>query len=234
VDLCVGSSGFSYDFWKGPFYPSDIDADEMLSYYAMRFRTVEINNTFYRMPKAAVLSRWAVSVPDDFRFAIKASRRITHDSRLEGTADNVAYLYRQLEALGDTLGCVLFQCPPQLRKNVDTLRGFFATLPEQSRAVMEFRHPSWLCDEVYEVLAAHRVVLCASDEDGAEPPLRPTADFGYLRLRDEVYDDATLLSWRDRLASVWPRAYVFFKHEEGAPAAIARMVSLAPSPSPTT
>ena len=117
MELRVGSSGFSYDFWKGSFYPADIHSDAMLAFYAERFDTVEINNTFYRMPKAEVLRRWADAVPASFRFSIKASRRITHESRLEGTADNVAYLFRQLEALGDKLGCVLFQCPGNLRKH---------------------------------------------------------------------------------------------------------------------
>lgn len=226
VDLRVGSSGFSYDFWKGSFYPADIDGDAMLAYYAERFTTVEINNTFYRMPKTEVLRRWADAVPAGFRFSIKASRRITHESRLEGTSDNVNYLFRQLEALGDKLGCVLFQCPGNLRKNLDRLEGFLATLPAGSPSVMEFRHASWFVDEVYERLAARFIGLCASDEDGNDPALRATGGFGYLRLREAEYDEAALLGWRDRLAAVWPSAYVFFKHEETAPAAIARMMAL--------
>lgn len=226
MELRVGSSGFSYDFWKGSFYPADIDADEMLGFYAERFDTVEINNTFYRMPKTDVLRRWAEATPPGFRFSIKASRRITHESRLEGTADNVGYLFRQLDALGDKLGCVLFQCPGNLRKNLDRLGGFLATLPAGSPSVMEFRHASWFSDDVYERLAAARVGLVASDEDGNEPPLRATADFGYLRLREPEYETPTLVQWRDRLAAHWPTAYVFFKHEETAPAAIARMQAL--------
>lgn len=226
MDLRVGSSGFSYDFWKGTFYPPEIEDEAMLAYYSRCFGAVEINNTFYRMPKAAVLQRWAAATPPTFRFAIKASRRITHESRLKDTADNVAYLFRQLETLGDKLGCVLFQCPANLRKNLDRLRAFFDTLPAGCPAVMEFRDPSWFDDEVYELLAARGVALCASDEDGPEPPLRPTAGFGYLRLREPSYDDATLLAWRGRLAAVWPAAYVFFKHEETAPDAISRMVEL--------
>jgi uncharacterized protein YecE (DUF72 family) len=226
VELWVGSSGFSYDFWKGSFYPADIDSDGMLGFYAEHFDTVEINNTFYRMPKAEVLRRWADAVPANFRFSIKASRRITHESRLEGTADNIAYLFRQLEALGDKLGCVLFQCPGNLRKNLDRLAGFLATLPAGCPAVMEFRHASWFAEDVYERLAAAGIVLCATDEDGAEPPLRATAGFGYLRLREAAYDTTALAGWRDRLAAHWPTAYVFFKHEETAPAAIAQMRAL--------
>ena len=231
MDLRIGSSGFSYDFWKGGFYPADLDSEDMLAFYATRFSTVEINNTFYRMPKTEVLQRWADAVPETFRFAIKASRRITHESRLKDTADNVGYLYRQLEALGDKLGCVLFQCPPHLRKNLERLRAFLETLPAQGRAVMEFRHASWFDDEIFEVLASHRVALCASDEDRPDPPLQATADHGYLRLREPEYQEEALSEWRDRLAAVWPAAYVFFKHEETAPAAIARMMALAASDS---
>jgi uncharacterized protein YecE (DUF72 family) len=227
MDLRVGSSGFSYDFWKGPFYPEDIGGDEMLAYYAARFSTVEINNTFYRMPKSEVLRKWFDAVPDSFRFAIKASRRITHESRLKETGDNVAYLFRQLETLGDKLGCVLFQLPGNLRKDIPRLQAFFATLPGGSRIVMELRHASWFDDEVYDVLAAHGVVLGASDEDRPDPPLSRTGPFGYLRLREERYDEAALQAWLDRLAPVWPAAYVFFKHEETAPASIAQMNALA-------
>jgi uncharacterized protein YecE (DUF72 family) len=230
MDLRVGSSGFSYDFWKGSFYPEDIGGDEMLAYYGARFRTVEINNTFYRMPKAEVLRKWVAAVPDDFRFAIKASRRITHESRLKETGDNVAYLFRQLEALGDKLGCVLFQLPGNLRKDLPRLQAFFATLPESALAgakiVMELRHASWFDDEVYDMLASRGVILGANDEDRPDPPLRPTGPFGYLRLRDERYDEAALRAWLDRLAAVWPAAYVFFKHEETAPASIAQLNQL--------
>lgn len=233
VDLRVGSSGFSYDFWKGSFYPGDIDGDAMLEFYGTRFRTVEINNTFYRMPKAEVLQRWAAAVPDDFRFAIKASRRITHDNKLVGTADNVSYLYRQLEHLGDKLGCVLFQCPPYLRKNVELLRGFFDTLPADHRAVIELRHRGWFDDEVYALLSERGVGLCISDEDNPEPVMRATAPFGYLRLREADYEEAALRGWIDRLAAQWPTAYMFFKHEETAPVTMAKTVAIANGPAPT-
>jgi uncharacterized protein YecE (DUF72 family) len=239
VDLRVGSSGFSYDFWKGTFYPDEIDGDQMLAFYAAHFRTVEINNTFYRMPKADVLRRWHDAVPSDFRFAIKASRRITHESRLKETNDNVAYLFRQLEALGDKLGCVLFQLPGNLRKDIGRLTAFFATLPTGSSVVMELRHASWFDDETYDVLATHGIALGANDEDRPDPPLQATAPFGYLRLRDERYEESVLVAWLERLEAVWPAAYVFFKHEETAPFAIEQLDALiaarraAPAPSPT-
>lgn len=226
MDARIGSSGFSYDFWKGSFYPDEIDGEAMLGFYAASFSTVEINNTFYRMPKREVLERWAASVPARFRFVIKASRRITHDSKLADTAENVGYLYRQLEALGDKLGCVLFQCPPFLRKDLGLLRGFFATLPADAQVVLELRHRSWFDDEVYDVLRERGVCLCASDEERPDPPLVASAPFGYLRLRGDDYADDALRGWIDRLAAVWPTAYVFFKHEETAPASIERMMAL--------
>jgi len=194
---------------------------------AERFSTVEINNTFCRMPKTEVLRKWFDAVPDTLRFATKASRRITHESRLEDTRDNVAYLFSQLEALGDKLGCVLFQLPGNLRKDIPRLQAFFATLPAQRSVVMELRHASWFDDEVYDVLATHGIVLGASDEERPDPPLLPTGRFGYLRLRDEQYDEATQTAWLERLEAVWPATYVFFKHEESAPASVARLDALA-------
>lgn len=226
MELRAGSSGFSYDFWKGNFYPAEIKSEDMLAFYAASFPTVEINNTFYRMPNADVLRRWSEVVPESFRFVIKASRRITHVARLGDIGDNVAYLYRQLEALGDKRGAVLYQCPPNLRMDLARLQGFLAALPGDAGAVLEFRHATWFCPEVYELLAARGVCLCASDEDQPDPPLVPCTDFGYLRLRAEAYDDATLLAWRARLAAHWSRAYVFFKHEETAPASIRHMLAL--------
>ncbi len=218
----IGSSGFSYDFWRGDFYPADLASDDMLAFYAARFDTVEINNTFYRMPKAEVLRRWADVVPANFRFVIKASRRITHMSRLRDTADNVQYLYRQLESLGDKLGAVLYQCPPFLRRDDAVLQAFVAGLPTWHRAAIEFRHRSWFCDEVYAVLRGAAVCLCASDEDQPDPPLVATAPIGYLRLRADDYDDGALGDWLARVGAAWPESYVFFKHEQSAPGLITR------------
>jgi uncharacterized protein YecE (DUF72 family) len=227
MDARIGSSGFSYEFWKGSFYPDDIDAEAMLAYYAASFSTVEINNTFYRMPKREVLARWASTVPAHFRFVIKASKRITHDAKLRDEGGSIAYLYRQLDALGDKLGCVLFQCPKSLCKDPELLRSFLAALPADANVVLELRHRSWFDDETYDLLRARGACLCASDEDHPEPPLPSTGAFGYLRLRGDDYDDAALRGWHDRLAAVWPSAYVFFKHEETAPASIERLMALA-------
>jgi uncharacterized protein YecE (DUF72 family) len=152
--LFAGASGYSFKEWKGNFYPDKIKPDAMLAWYAERLPTVEINNTFYQMPKVAVLENWVASTPPGFRFAIKASRRITHDGRLkaDATAESVEFLYRNLAALGDKRGPVLFQLPPFLEKDLPRLQDFLHLLPEDHRAAFEFRNDSWFGDDVYIAL----------------------------------------------------------------------------------
>lgn len=225
----VGTSGFAYDFWKGDVYPDDVKAPDMLEHYARMANTVEINNTFYRMPKPEVVARWAASVPDDFRFVIKASRRITHSSKLED-AGSVEYLFKVLEPLGDKLGAVLFQCPPFLRKSIERLTRFLAMLPPQARCAIEFRNVSWFDEEVYACLREHGASMCIGDYEGklskvivdGQTPLVATAPWGYLRLREEAYDDAALQHWLDEIRARWSDCYVFFKHEETAPTSVRR------------
>ncbi|MBL8288367.1 MAG: DUF72 domain-containing protein [Rubrivivax sp.] len=219
--LWAGASGYAYDLWKGSFYPEKIAADAMLAWYAERLPTVEINNTFYRMPKAAVLGQWAAATPARFRFAIKASRRITHDARLKAddAADSVAFLYRNLAALGDKRGPVLFQLPPFLKKDAPRLGDFLALLPEGHRAAFEFRHESWLDDEVFALLRQAGAALCLSErQDHSPPPRVETAAWGYLRLRLESYSEGELGGWAERIAaSGWHEAHVYFMHEPTAP-----------------
>ena len=229
----VGTSGFAYDFWKGDFYPEKISSAQMLEFYGGQFNTVELNNTFYRMPKTEVVQRWADAVPADFRFVIKASRRITHVARLGDTDDSVEYLFSKLEPLGDRLGAVLFQCPPNLRKDLPRLEGFLARLPQGARCVLEFRHDSWFSDDVYAALRKSEVALCIGDYEGAksnvikggQTPIVATASYGYLRLREEDYDEPGLRKWVDTIQGKWDEAYVFFKHEETAPTNVRRMHS---------
>ena len=220
--LMAGASGYSFKEWKGSFYPQSIRPDAMLAWYAQRLPTVEINNTFYRMPRVEVLESWARSTPEGFRFAIKASRRITHLARLkpESAADSLAFLYRNLAALGDKRGPVLFQLPPFLKKDLPRLSGFLRLLPEGHRAAFEFRNESWFCDDVYDALKGAGASLCLSErEDNAPPPLVETAPWGYVRLRLESYSDGELRQWADRLAQTgWREAYVYFMHEPTAPA----------------
>ena len=219
--LFAGASGYSYKEWQGSFYPNDIKPDGMLAYYSTRLPTVEINNTFYRMPQTAVLENWARATPQEFRFAIKAPRRITHVARLKaGTAaESVGYLYKALVSLGAKLGAVLFQLPPFLKKDLPRLRGFLDLLPEGHRAAFEFRNDTWFSDDVYKVLTQAGAALCLSErEDSAPPPLVETASWGYVRLRLETYSDADLRRWADRLATTkWRETYAYFMHETTAP-----------------
>ena len=191
----------------------------MLAFYASRLGAVEINNTFYRMPKTDLLERWRGVVPDGFRFALKASRRITHQQRLRDAGDSVHYLFRTAGVLGERLGPFLFQLPPYLRRDVDRLSSFLEVLPDGMRAAFEFRHASWFEDDVFALLEGAGAALCIADAGGDhDAPVVSTADFGYLRLRREDYDEAALHSWADRIRlQPWRQAYVFFKHEdEGA------------------
>ena len=228
--LLVGASGYSYKEWKGSFYPETIKPDAMLAWYAERLPTVEINNTFYQMPKVSVLEHWAAATPEHFRFAIKASRRITHDARLkaDAAADSVAYLYRTLETLGAKRGPVLFQLPPFLKKDLPRLTDFLHVLPDDHRAAFEFRHDSWFDDDVYAALKAADAALCLSErEDDAPPPLVETAPWGYVRLRLEDYSDEALAQWVQRLlATSWQDIHVYFMHEPTAPGYAAALLRL--------
>jgi uncharacterized protein YecE (DUF72 family) len=216
MNLYVGTSGYSYKEWKGSFYPEDLPAKAMLKYYAERFRTVEINNTFYRMPSASVLEGWAAEVPGDFRFVLKASQKITHIQRLKATDDSVAYLLNVAATLGERLGPFLFQLPPNMKKDAARLRDFLVQLPEGTRAAFEFRHQSWFDDEVFDLLRGRKLVLCIAEaEEGVDVPFLSTADWGYMRLRRPDYGDAELKTWVERVRSQdWKDAFVFFKHED--------------------
>jgi uncharacterized protein YecE (DUF72 family) len=221
VRLLAGTSGYAFKEWKGTFYPADLKDDGWLAFYAGKFPTVEINNTFYRLPKEAVLREWASRVPEQFTFAIKASQRITHHARLKPeSADALGFLLRNTEVLGDRMGPVLFQLPPNLKKDLDRLRGFLALLPAGRRFTIEFRHESWFDDEVLDALRERDVALCVAEQDDFAVPMHATASWGYLRLHRLDYDDAALSAWASRVASTgWSEAYVYFKHDEAEGAA---------------
>ncbi|MGH7483924.1 MAG: DUF72 domain-containing protein [Longimicrobiales bacterium] len=211
----TGTSGFAYKEWKGSFYPDDLAADRMLAYYAERLGACEINNTFYRMPRESVLQGWAEQTGDDFRFVLKASRQITHSRRLKEVAEPVAYLMRTAGALGQRLGPLLFQLPPNLRKDLSRLEAFLDLIPANRRAALEFRHESWYDDVVLEALRARDAALCVAEDEDAVAPRAATASWGYLRLRRQDYDEAALGDWADWLRrQSWSEAFVFFKHED--------------------
>ena len=218
MEWFVGTSGYSYPAWKGSFYPEDLSSGEMLRHYGTRLNAVEINNTFYRLPKPDVLRSWAGQVPQDFRFVIKASRRITHFTRLgPESADPTDFLLRSLGEIEARLGAVLFQLPPNLKLDLPRLEAFLERLPEGFPAAFEFRHPSWDDTGVLDALARRGAALVHADTEDAEEetPVHATADWGYVRLRRPDYDDGALERWAERLASAgWKRAFVFFKHED--------------------
>src|SRR5262249_2067067 len=216
MNLYVGTSGYSYKEWKGTFYPRDLPTRQMLRYYGECFRTVEINNTFYRMPEASVLEAWAGEVRADFKFVLKASQQITHRQRLKDTGDLVSRLLEVARALKKRLGPLLFQLPPNFKKDVPRLREFLALLPSRCPAAFEFRHPSWFDEEVFGLLREHQAALCIAEaEDGPEVPFVATAGWGYLRLRRPDYGDAELKTWVQRVRGQdWREGVVFFKHED--------------------
>src|SRR5437870_2203748 len=231
MNLYVGTSGYSYKEWKGTFYPEELPDKQMLKFYGERFKTVEINNTFYRMPKPAVLESWAGEVPPDFKFVLKASQRITHMQRLKNADDSLSYLIKVARTLKDRLGPLLFQLPPNLKKDAPRLREFLALLPPEPRSAFEFRHQSWFDDEIFGLLREHQAVLCIAEaENDLEIPFVSTADWGYLRLRRPDYGDAELTAWAKRVREhAWREVFIFFKHEEEGkgPAMAKRFLELA-------
>jgi uncharacterized protein YecE (DUF72 family) len=215
--LC-GTSGYNYDAWKGRFYPSDLAAAKMLGYYAGRFPTVEINYTFYRKPTEKALEGWARQTPAGFRFALKAWQRITHQKRLRDCTDLVTVFCATARTLGDKLGPMLVQLPPNLKKDVPLLDEFLAAWPKDLRAAFEFRHRTWFDDAVFSSLRSAGAALCIADQEEFETPLERTAPWGYFRLRRVEYDAAALDGWAQRLlgAGFTDDVSVYFKHEDEA------------------
>jgi uncharacterized protein YecE (DUF72 family) len=216
VKLWVGTSGYSYKAWLGNFYPERLAAKAMLQFYASRLPAVEINNTFYRLPKESVLLSWAEQVPAEFRFVLKAPQKITHVKRLKDAAAEVEYLFRVGTVLGSTAGAVLFQLPPYLRKNMEVFQNFLSILPRDRPVAFEFRHASWFDDEIFTCLREHNCSLCMAETDETENSnLVATATWGYVRLRRSEYSHADLLNWKERILSQqWDHAYIFLKHED--------------------
>ena len=217
----VGTSGYSYPEWRGGFYPSDLRGRDMLRYFSDRLLAVEINNTFYRMPKAEVLRAWAGTVPSAFRFALKAPRRITHSRWQEETAGALGYFFATASVLGDKSGPVLMQLPPYARCDLARLDRLVDAIPPGWPVAFEFRHPSWFVDEVRGRLARRNFALCVADTEeqpAALASITPgTADWGYLRLRRVDYTPRQIDAWAQRLRGLgWRDAWVFFKHEQAA------------------
>jgi uncharacterized protein YecE (DUF72 family) len=226
--IWVGTSGYNYPEWKGSFYPQGLPAARMLAYYAAQFPTVEINYTFYRMPTETLVSGWAAQTPSPYQLTLKAPRRITHDSRLRNCGDLVKGFCSVAGTLGDKLGALLFQLPPNAKKDVSLLDAFLEDLPPKVRAAFEFRHPSWLDDEIFDRLAARNLALCIADSEKMSTPVRVTAEYAYFRLRDEGYTPDDIARWADTIGrdtSACRDVFVYFKHEEqGKGPQLARML----------
>jgi len=216
VKLWVGTSGYSYKPWLGNFYPERLPAKEMLQFYASRLTAVEINNTFYRLPKESVVKNWAAQVGPEFRFVLKAPQKITHRKRLKEAEAEVEYFFSVAAALENKAGVFLFQLPPNLKLDLDRLQKFLRLLPSDGNVAFEFRHPSWFIEDVFACLRARNYALCMSDTDEEKlTGLVATANWGYLRLRRANYDHADLLLWKERIfAQSWSQTYLFFKHED--------------------
>ena len=232
MKIRIGASGFSYKEWLGHFYPEKLPGPEMLAYYAERLPTVEINYTFRRMPKAPMLEGWAKKTPPDFRFALKASQRITHFQRLRGIKEPLDYFIGIAGALGDRLGPVLFQLPPDLARDDALLSDFLGEVRGRVRAAFEFRNRSWFDDGVFEILRTNQAALCIAESEKFSSPIESTASHSYLRLRNETYDDAALEIWATRirvLAKSADEIYVFFKHESAAPDLAVRLTAMVTS-----
>lgn len=229
--ILAGSSGFAYKPWKGPFYPEDLPDKEMLGYYSGLLPTVEINNTFYRLPKASVVAAWGEQVPDDFLFTLKASRRITHFSRLKNAAEPVGMFTDSAAELGSKLGVLLFQLPPNMKADAERLADFLAPLPKDTRIAMEFRHATWFEEPIYEILRHHNAALVITDTEAEDKctPMVATADWGYLRLRRAGYSDDDLKRWVDTIGGEkWGDVFAYFKHEDAgaAPQMAQRLIEL--------
>ena len=215
--IWVGTSGYNYPEWKGSFYPPTLPSAKMLPYYAERFPTVEINYTFYRTPTEKIVEGWSQATPPGFRLTLKAPKRITHDARLRDCGDRVRQFLEAAGTLGPKLGALLFQLPPNLKKDLPLLQAFLDTFPPKVRAAFEFRHVSWLEPDVFATLRARNLALCVADSEKLSTPVEITADYAYFRLRDEGYTPADVARWGDVIrerTSACRDVFVYFKHEE--------------------
>jgi uncharacterized protein YecE (DUF72 family) len=233
MPVLVGTSGYNYPEWRGSFYPEKFSTDKMLGYYAERFRTVEINYTFYRMPNEKLVSGWAAGTPEGFTFTLKAPRRITHDTKLQRCEELLQAFCRAAAGLGPKLATLLFQLPPTFKKDVDVLRAFVELLPRDTRAAFEFRHPSWFDSDVFDALRSRKLALCIADSEKLSAPVVTTADYAYFRLRDEGYQEADIERWAATIGGLSgvTDAFVYFKHEEQGlgPAFAKRLIESLPA-----
>lgn len=213
----IGTSGFSYPEWKSIFYPEKLPQDGFLPFYASRFNSVEIDYTFYRMPNEKTIQAWKTRTPDDFRFALKASQRITHRERLAVPSEALDYFLKTVSGLDARLGMVLFQLPPFFRCDLGRLEAFLGALPGEIPRAFEFRHQTWESEDVWRLLEAHGAALCIADTDDGTTPLRLTAATSYVRLRRSEYSAEQRQEWQGRIRA-WVDSgadvFAYIKHED--------------------
>lgn len=237
--LLVGTSGYNFPEWRGSFYPPKLPSKQWLEFYAQQLGTVEINYTFYRMPNEKTISGWNAATPEAFTFVLKAPQKITHIARLRNIDGSLRIFLELIRKLNTKLGAVLFQLPPNFKKDLARLGDLLTQFPTDVRAACEFRHVSWWSDDVYELLRSTNTALCIADTEGGTTPLVATANFGYIRLRDDGYDEAGLKDWMTKvqaLGAAWTDAFIFFKHEaQGLGPKLAReFLLLGPDTAPPT
>jgi uncharacterized protein YecE (DUF72 family) len=212
----IGTSGFDYREWKPTFYPADLPRKHFLQYYATHFRSVELNNTFYRIPNAERIASWSAATPEDFRFALKAPRKITHNERLKSPSESLGYFLQTASGLKQRLGALLFQLPPFFKCDHERLSEFLGILPSEVPVALEFRHESWFTEDIYRALEKKSVALCINDGDDKTTPILVTSRFAYLRLRRSHYTPEQVRQWRGRMRSWVDQGidvYAFVKHE---------------------
>ncbi len=227
-ELRIGTSGWHYRHWRGPFYPEDLPTSKMFAYYLQHFDTVEINNSFYRLPAPGCFAGWRDGAPAGFCFAVKASRFITHNKKLKDPENALENLLPRAEELKEKLGPILFQLPPRWKRNAERLEGLLDVLPRKHRYAFEFREPSWNAPEIYQILRHHNAAYCIYELAGYHSPFEITADFVYVRLHGPgekyqgSYSHRVLEHWAERIAS-WRRelkgVYVYFDNDQAGYAA---------------
>jgi len=220
----IGTSGWHYDDWRGRFYPGELPKAKWLEFYARHLPTVELNNSFYRLPSENAFNNWHDSSPADFVFAVKVSRFITHIKRLKNSEEAMGNFVKRAMILGEKLGPLLYQLPPSMHRNDETLESFLSSLPGEMKHVIEFRHQSWLAEKVFEIMRQHNAGLCVFDMPSFTCPLRATADFAYIRfhgsnsLYSSCYSDEELAGWAKRIADLalnLDSVYIYFNNDVG-------------------
>ena len=218
MELFVGVSGFSYASWKGNFYPKELKSEDFLSFYSRKLNSVEINSSFYAPPSAAMVKSWAGRTGEDFRFAIKSPRLITHTLKLgKGASDAAERVAKTLDLLSGKLGPVLFQLPPFFRQDLKTLESFLTQTVGVKKKVFEFRHESWLNDPTYELLEKHGAGFCIAETEDMKPVIKVTGGLPYFRLRKDDYSAKEVAVWTEKIQEIIKgsdEAYVYLRHDE--------------------